>query len=199
MYVGVRPYGSPMFNGMNMPSYDVTFSGGATYPYNYGNHIPGGSPYQPLHLSNTAPYSGGSMMGNGGVYGVPSLVERYGLSLSLAPAQMGPRPGFTPNDIPQRKDGGHDNDWTCPKCKNVNFSFRTVCNMRKCNTPKPGSQGIRAAKTSKPEMPQGSWKCEKCNNINYPFRTKCNRQNCDADKPSDTEETQLQQVDENDQ
>lgn len=37
-------------------------------------------------------------------------------------------------------DGMRDNDWTCPKCGNVNFSFRTVCNMRKCNTPRPGSQ-----------------------------------------------------------
>ena len=38
------------------------------------------------------------------------------------------------------KDMKHDNDWRCPKCGNVNFSFRTVCNMRKCGTPKPGSQ-----------------------------------------------------------
>lgn len=37
-------------------------------------------------------------------------------------------------------DATRDNDWTCPKCGNINFSFRTVCNMRKCNTPKPGSQ-----------------------------------------------------------
>ena len=37
-------------------------------------------------------------------------------------------------------DASRDNDWTCPKCGNINFSFRTVCNMRKCNTPKPGSQ-----------------------------------------------------------
>nr|GMD59229.1 ranBP2-type zinc finger protein At1g67325-like [Ipomoea batatas] len=37
-------------------------------------------------------------------------------------------------------DGTRDNDWKCPKCGNVNFSFRTVCNMRKCNTPKPGFQ-----------------------------------------------------------
>jgi hypothetical protein len=37
-------------------------------------------------------------------------------------------------------DVTRDNDWTCPKCGNINFSFRTVCNMRKCNTPKPGSQ-----------------------------------------------------------
>lgn len=37
-------------------------------------------------------------------------------------------------------DAGRDNDWPCPKCGNINFSFRTVCNMRKCGTPRPGSQ-----------------------------------------------------------
>ena len=33
-----------------------------------------------------------------------------------------------------------ESDWTCPNCGNNNFSFRTTCNMRKCNTPRPGSQ-----------------------------------------------------------
>nr|GMD51009.1 ranBP2-type zinc finger protein At1g67325 [Ipomoea batatas] len=47
---------------------------------------------------------------------------------------------FFPEDNSQKKDGTRDNDWKCPKCGNVNFSFRTVCNMRKCNTPKPGFQ-----------------------------------------------------------
>lgn len=46
-------------------------------------------------------------------------------------------------------DTTRDNDWTCPKCGNVNFSFRTVCNMRKCNTPKPGSQVCAAFLTSR--------------------------------------------------
>ncbi|PWA96123.1 zinc finger, RanBP2-type [Artemisia annua] len=92
-----------------------------------------------------------------------------------------------------------ENDWECPKCGNVNFSFRTVCNMRKCNTPKPGSQVAKPAKSSKADMPEGSWKCDKCNNINYPFRTKCNRQNCGADKPlesqnSPTEEENNDQI-----
>jgi len=35
---------------------------------------------------------------------------------------------------------GREDDWTCPTCGNLNFAFRTVCNMRKCNTPRPGIQ-----------------------------------------------------------
>ncbi|PQQ07015.1 hypothetical protein Pyn_25967 [Prunus yedoensis var. nudiflora] len=114
---------------------------------------------------------------------------------------MGPRPGFYPDDKSQKKgaDATRDNDWTCPKCGNINFSFRTVCNMRKCNTPKPGSQAAKNDKNSKQKMPEGSWKCEKCNNINYPFRTKCNRQNCGADKPAESKKSPSPAPDENDQ
>jgi len=101
---------------------------------------------------------------------------------------------------PKKKDVTRDNDWTCPKCGNVNFSFRTVCNMRKCNTPKPEPQAPKSAdKGSKHKMPEGSWKCEKCNNINYPFRTKCNRQNCGADKPSEGDQSPSEPADDNDQ
>ena len=32
-----------------------------------------------------------------------------------------------------------DNDWTCKKCKNVNFSFRKECN--RCGEPKDGQSG----------------------------------------------------------
>ena len=65
MYMGVPPYGSSLFNGTSMPPYDVPFSGGSAYHYNYGSRLSGGSPYRPLHLSGPAPYSGGSMIGNG--------------------------------------------------------------------------------------------------------------------------------------
>ncbi|XP_051122062.1 ranBP2-type zinc finger protein At1g67325 isoform X4 [Andrographis paniculata] len=184
MYMGLPPYGSSLFGGTSIAPYDMPFSGGSAYHYNYGSRLSGGSPYRPLHFSGPPPYGGGSMMG--GIYGMPPLMDRYGLGLPMSPT-MGPRPGFLPEDKSLKKagDATRDNDWTCPKCGNVNFSFRTVCNMRKCNTPKPGSQGAKSGKSSKPDMPDGSWKCEKCNNINYPFRTKCNRQNCGAEKPID--------------
>ncbi|KAL3511446.1 hypothetical protein ACH5RR_030847 [Cinchona calisaya] len=200
MYMGVPPYGSSHFNGTSMPPYDVPFSGGSPYHYNYGSRFSGGSPYRPLHLPGPAPYSGGSIIGNGGMYGVPPpLMNRYGLGLPVGPSGMGPRPGFFPDDQSQKMDGTRDNDWACPKCGNLNFSFRTVCNMRKCDTPKPGSQGAKPGKSTKPDMPEGSWKCEKCNNINYPFRTKCNRQNCGADKPSESKKSPGEAAEENDQ
>ncbi|CAA2965283.1 ranBP2-type zinc finger At1g67325-like isoform X1 [Olea europaea subsp. europaea] len=138
------------------------------------------------------------MMGNSGMFGMTPLMDRYGFGLSMGSA-MGPRPGFFPEDNSRKKggDGMRDNDWTCPKCGNVNFSFRTVCNMRKCNTPRPGSQGERSGKNS--NMQEGSWKCEECGNINYPIRTKCNRQNCGAEKPSEINNTSPEAADANDQ
>ncbi|KAF9688966.1 hypothetical protein SADUNF_Sadunf01G0042900 [Salix dunnii] len=201
MYMGVPPYGSSLFNGSSIPPYDVPFTGGSAYHYNYDNRLSGGSPYRPFHISGPPPYSGGSMMGNGGMYAMPPLMDRYGLGMPMAPAAMGPRPGFFPDDISQKKgsDASGDNDWACPKCGNINFSFRTVCNMRKCNTPKPGSQVAKSDKNSKQKMPEGSWKCEKCNNINYPFRMKCNRQNCGAEKPAESSKSPSPAPDEDDQ
>lgn len=60
MYIGVPPYGAPLFNGSPLPPYDV----GSAYHYNYGNRVSGGSPYRPIQFSAPPPYSGGSMIGN---------------------------------------------------------------------------------------------------------------------------------------
>ncbi|XP_061336928.1 ranBP2-type zinc finger protein At1g67325-like isoform X2 [Gastrolobium bilobum] len=201
IYLAVPPYGSAVFNGSSIPPYDIPFSGRSAYHYDYGSRLSVGSPYRPLHLSGQMPYTSGSMMGNGGMYALHPVVDRYGLGMPIGPGTMGPTPGFFPEDMSQKKDidTARDNDWTCPKCGNINFSFRTVCNMRKCNTPKPGSQVSKSDKNSKQKTPEGSWKCEKCNNINYPFRTKCNRQNCGAEKPSDSSTSPSSASDQNDQ
>ncbi|KAK4399602.1 RanBP2-type zinc finger protein [Sesamum angolense] len=177
-YLSAAPYvgsGAPSSMYMGVPPYGSSVLNGTSMP-----------PYD-------VPFSGG-------MYGVPPMMDQYGLGFPMSPA-MGPGPGFFPEGKSQNKsgDGARDNDWACPKCGNLNFSFRTVCNMRKCNTPKPGSQGGKSGKNPKPDMPEGSWKCEKCNNINYPFRTKCNRQNCGADKPSEPKKSPPEAADANDQ
>ncbi|KAJ8616874.1 hypothetical protein MRB53_013060 [Persea americana] len=202
VYFSAPPYGSSLFNGTPLPTYDFSFSGGSGYHYDYNSRLSVGSPYGALHLPAPSPYSSGSMLGTGGMYGTPLLMDRYGLALPMGHAAMGARSGAFPDENPQKKaaDAGRDNDWTCPECGNVNFSFRTVCNMRKCGTPKPESQTSRSEnlKGSKSKMPEGSWKCEKCNNINYPFRTKCNRQNCGAEKPSESKNSAGMASDEDD-
>ncbi|AQK51260.1 RanBP2-type zinc finger protein [Zea mays] len=190
MYLGggAPPYGSSMFNGPAMTRYGITqFPGGSAYPYGYGGRISMGSPYGPMQMAGPTAYSGGSMMGAGGMYGMP--MDRYGL-IPAGSGPMGTRAGSYSDEDSQKKSAGagRDNDWECPNCHNINFGFRTVCNMRKCNTPRPENQGSKpdGLRGSKPKTPEGSWKCEQCNNINYPFRTKCNRPQCGAEKPSQT-------------
>ena len=58
--------------------------------------------------------------------------ERRGFNHQRQNRQGNPRqPGVTFND----------NDWTCPSCKNVNFSFRNECN--RCGAPRSGGGGGR--------------------------------------------------------
>ncbi|XP_076916318.1 ranBP2-type zinc finger protein At1g67325-like [Bidens hawaiensis] len=178
MYVGVPP---SLFNATSVPP---------PYLYNYNNRLAGGTPYQP---SATPPYSAAAIIGNGGIYGLPQLMDQFGLRLPMGQTAMGPQPGFFTEETSHNKEGTRENDWECPNCGNVNFAFRTVCNMRKCNTPKTGTQAAKPSKIFKTDMPEGSWKCEKCNNINYPFRTKCNRQNCGAGRPSESENLPLEE------
>ena len=45
---------------------------------------------------------------------------------------------------PRQENHGR-NDWECPSCNNINFSFRTECN--KCGKPKPGGGGDRQSRS----------------------------------------------------
>merc|ERR1719320_684176 len=73
-------------------------------------------------------------------------------------------------------------DWDCPRCTNMNFSSRDVCNGKmdgeSCNLRKPdfdtyGVPHIRNKDLRKP----GDWDCFRCGNINFKIRTACNK--CD--------------------
>ena len=75
MYLGVPPFGCSLFNGSSIPPYDIPFSGGSAYHYNYGSRL-SSSPYQPLHISAPPPYSSESMIGNG-IGNLPFPVYNY--------------------------------------------------------------------------------------------------------------------------
>lgn len=63
-------------------------------------------------------------------------------------------------------------DWECKVCGNKNYSWRHVCNMRRCRAPKPGY-------LTEP-VPPGSWPCLSCGNLNYAERLICNMRKCRA-------------------
>lgn len=59
-------------------------------------------------------------------------------------------------------------DWTCSKCKNVNRSFRKLCNRKGCNYAKdPYNRGFK----------KGDWLCPLCVAHNYTRNIVCRRCN----------------------
>ncbi|KAL5061462.1 hypothetical protein RYX36_023199 [Vicia faba] len=69
-----------------------------------------------------------------------------------------------------------EGDWICPRCENVNFAFRSKCNMKNCRVPRPTPMPL-------PVFPEGSWSCNKCGNMNYPYRNTCNMKGCGVERP----------------
>ncbi|CAL5388466.1 unnamed protein product [Camellia sinensis] len=154
MYMGVPPYGSSLFNGSSMSPYDVPFSGGSAYPYNYGSRLSGGSPYRPLHIACPTPYSSGSMIGNGRMYGMPPLMDCYGLGMGMA---MGHADMVAKSDS-NSKHKMLDGSWKCEKCNNINYPFRTKCNRQNCGADKP-SEGQKSPSEPADENDQFYRKC----------------------------------------
>jgi len=127
--------------------------------------------------------------GGGGFRGSGPMGGMYGGSSSQADS----RPG----------------DWCCPKCGNVNFSWRTVCNISTCKEPKPADGGgggggqryspypgnlngrgrsVRGGQ----EKRDGDWTCPRCNNMNFAWRSQCNGHGCDQ-KRDEVEQDQQSQ------
>ncbi|XP_059599131.1 ranBP2-type zinc finger protein At1g67325 isoform X2 [Vitis vinifera] len=144
---------------------------GMHYDYSPGNV------HGPYGLLTTFPPGG---MG----YGSGPAISGYGFGFQGPPWAGGGMPDGTAS---RKRRGGPDGlsegDWVCPKCDNVNFAFRTTCNMKKCGAARPSSGPSR----SDSGAPEGSWTCSKCENLNYPFRTVCNRKGCGNEKPASDE------------
>ncbi|RZB53167.1 RanBP2-type zinc finger protein isoform A [Glycine soja] len=166
--------------GIPPPSYGMPSQFGSPIPhpgiqYDYGLYARARAPYSPLPMFPPASFGGIN-------YGPRPRIDGYGYGYGF---QSPPPPwveGLIADNFASRKrrggpDGLFEGDWICPKCDNVNFSFRTTCNIKHCGVVKPNSNKPNAA-----VVPEGSWTCEKCSNLNYPFRNVCNRKDCRTEK-----------------
>ncbi|KAL4600062.1 hypothetical protein ACB098_11G126100 [Castanea mollissima] len=184
MSAPISPYNAPppfYYGGVGAPPLPYGLSGryGSPVPhsglhYDYG--LPSGAHGPYGHLPTFPPGGYGGMP-----YSPGPAINGYGFGFQRPPWAG----GVLPDNPASRKrrggpDGVHEGDWICPKCENVNFAFRTTCNIKKCGAPRPSS-GPNQSNSSAPE---GSWNCSKCGNVNYPFRTVCNRKDCGNERPN---------------
>lgn len=71
-------------------------------------------------------------------------------------------------------------EWECPRCKNLNFNDREVCNGQLdgdlCNLARPDFDkwGVKPVRDNQQRRP-GDWDCWRCGNINFAIREACNK------------------------
>ncbi|RWW33678.1 hypothetical protein GW17_00001603 [Ensete ventricosum] len=130
-----------------------------TLPGYYGGV--GGPPHMPLGLSGgygaPLPLSGmryayGPLSSPGygplSAYGPPGPIGGYGYgpgpTMDRTTCNMkkcgGPRPASaSSNRVNKDVADAPEGSWTCPKCNNLNYPFRNVCNRKGCGSEKPST------------------------------------------------------------
>ena len=121
------PYDQQYAPGQAYPPGGYAPPGGPYAPGPYGPP-PGGDPYYgaPGGGPYGDPYYGGPHAGPGGPHGGPPL---------LGPGGKPPKP----------------NDWICPSCQNINFTYRTQCNL--CGKQRP--EGVATVGQTMPGLVEG--------------------------------------------
>ena len=72
-------------------------------------------------------------------------------------------------------------DWDCPRCGNMNYGRRNVCNSEGCDFAK-SELGYMPGRSAMNINGGGDWECPKCGNFNYARRERCNKKDCDFEK-----------------
>ncbi|KAH1234880.1 RanBP2-type zinc finger protein [Glycine max] len=124
--------------GIPPPSYGIPSQFGSPIPhpglqYDYGLYARARAPYSPLPMFPPASFGGIN-------YGPRPRIDGYGYGFQSPPPPWAE--GLVADNFASRKrrggpDGLSEGDWICPRCDNVNFAFRTTCNIKHCGAVKP--------------------------------------------------------------
>ncbi|URE33594.1 RanBP2-type zinc finger protein [Musa troglodytarum] len=84
-------------------------------------------------VDNRSSSAGKRARTDGGMYGMPPMVDRYGLGMPMDHGAMGSKSENSKSSKPKMPEGS----WKCEKCNNINYPFRTKCNRQNCGAEKP--------------------------------------------------------------
>ena len=101
-------------------------------------------------------------------------MEAQRLRLVYSTGKSGSPPQAAKAKSGPRADDG--DNWTCPACKGVNWSWRTECYRRDCKY-------VRDKDAS--DKSQASWLCSECDVENESWRNWCSSSRCKARRPAD--------------
>jgi len=129
-----------------------------------------------------------SMQSMSNSMGIPPPMGGMGLGMPLHSAGGNMNPGNRGGGggggkVTLRRHTGpepREGDWECPRCYNLNFGSRDMCNGTKngtdCRLKKPEfvKFGVKAWKNAS-TIKDTDWDCWRCGNVNFQNRDTCNR------------------------